>query len=362
MRLGLIGWCTASGNGGMNTDIFTLSDCTTKWLIPKHPKLDFHQPYLREAVKCGKIYFSDPYKRPEELDDFLSGIDGILYIEHPIYRRGHFNDFDIVQECIQRDLCVFGIPMWEWWSEEEYWALNTSALWAVTSLTNNYLRSLQVVLETRGTIPKWSNKVFGNKWGVNLDCFSFRQRHAAREIVFVAGNGGYKDRKACSIVIPALNQIASGNAQVTIYSQQKISDLHEVSPSIHMHECTFPNRMSVYRHGDIFIFCSFWEGLCHGIYEACYSGGLVLTTDYPPMNECIPAMTIPVIETQTVSLGKKVAKAVPCMNSLLGTLRGLINSNIEDQSTYSHEWVKSNRDLAVTIDEMFYAFSQVINW
>ena len=35
MRLGLVGWGVASGNGGMNTDIACLGDFVTKWLIPK---------------------------------------------------------------------------------------------------------------------------------------------------------------------------------------------------------------------------------------------------------------------------------------------------------------------------------------
>ena len=51
MRLGLVGWGIASGNGGMNTDIACLSEFVTKWLIPKHPKLPLHDPYVKRAKK-----------------------------------------------------------------------------------------------------------------------------------------------------------------------------------------------------------------------------------------------------------------------------------------------------------------------
>ena len=59
MRLGLVGWGVASGNGGMNTDIACLGDFVTKWLIPKHPKLPLHDTYIQRAKGSVEITFID---------------------------------------------------------------------------------------------------------------------------------------------------------------------------------------------------------------------------------------------------------------------------------------------------------------
>ena len=103
MRLGLIGWGVASGNGGMNTDIARLSDFVTKWLIPKHPYLPIHDPYIFQARESVDITFMDTSDDINStLDQFLDNIDGILYIEHPILNI-HPYEFDLVSKVHARN-------------------------------------------------------------------------------------------------------------------------------------------------------------------------------------------------------------------------------------------------------------------
>ena len=103
----------------------------------------------------------------------------------------------------------------------------------------------------------------------------------------------------------------------------------------------FPDRKSVYENGDIFIFCSHWEGLCHGIYEASYSGGLVLTTNTEPMDECKPAFLVDVENISTEKLGKSIKKVTPSMKSMRNILDSLQGKSISHLSHEAHEWVAS---------------------
>jgi len=360
MRLGLVGWGVASGNGGMNTDIACLGDFVTKWLIPKHPKLPLHDPYINRAQSSVAITFLDANDDFDAvIDEFSEDIDGLLYVEHPIFNI-HPYQFDIVDKFHAKNKKVFGIPMWEWWPEEEPWAVNTDAIWAVTTYTNKYMHSLANILETRGITPSWKNAVFGNKWGVNLNDFSYRQRSYAKDIVFVRGNAGYKDRKAGNIILPELSRIASKtDYNITIYSQAEVNKFSEGDLSnLTIKHTIFPDRKSVYEQGDIFIFCSYWEGLCHGIYEASFSGGLVLTTNTPPMNECIPAFLVDVENITTEKLNKRIKKAVPSMQSMRQVLEHLNGKDISELSFEAHNWVARKRDLTETLAQMYSHFCQ----
>ena len=350
MRLGLVGWATPSGNGGMNSDIAELATYVTKWLIPQHPKLPYHQPYLTKAETNTELYFCDYQSKPDCLDDFLKNIDGIIYVEHPIYRANHFGGFDIVSHCKSKDYFVLGIPMWEWWPEEDLWALQTDALWAVTSYTREYLKALSIVLESRGKAPEWSSRIYGCKWGVNTSRFRFRLRSKASRIAFVNGNGGFKCRKAADIVIPVLHKIAELGFDVSIYTQ---AELTMAKTKLNVQNVNFPNRRDVYANDDLFVFTSYWEGFCHGLYECAFSGGIVITTDTAPMNECLPSVKIAVEKVQSEHLSKSVKKAVPSPDHLLASIMQLLNSDCEHLSLSSHLWAKQNYDLINIIDDIY---------
>ena len=359
MRLGLVGWGVASGNGGMNTDIACLSNFVTKWLIPQHPKFINHDSYLNKATEHVEITFVKPGDNYDEIiDSFCENIDGLLYIEHPIFNLNEYK-YDVVQKFHEKGKKVFAIPMWEWWPEETSWAVNTDAIWAVTAYTNKYMHALADVLESRGIQPVWKDSIFGSQWGINVNDFSYRQRDNANEIVFVRGNAGYKDRKAGNLIIPELTKLASESEfKVTIYSQADLPNTSNLPPNVQVTQKVFPDRKSVYENGDIFIFCSHWEGLCHGIYEASYSGGLVLTTNTEPMDECKPAFLVDVENISTEKLAKNIKKVTPSMKNMRNILDSLQGKNISHLSHEAHEWVASERDLSVTLSDMYAHFVQ----
>ena len=361
MRLGLIGWGVASGNGGMNTDIACLSEFVTKWLVPQHPKFTNHETYLSRAKEHVELNFVKPGDNYDKvIDNFCENIDGVLYIEHPIFHLKDYN-YDIVNKIHRKDKKVFAIPMWEWWPEENSWAVNTDAIWAVTNYTNKYMHSLANILGSRGINASWRNSIFGNKWGVNFNDFSYQNREHANEIVFVRGNAGYKDRKAGDLIIPELTELAlNSQFQVTIYSQADLQEITGSPKNLKVIQKVFPDRKSLYDNGDIFIFCSHWEGLCHGIYEASYSGGLVLTTNSEPMDECKPAFLVDVENISTIRLGKNIKKAIPSMKNMRNILCSLQGKNISHLSYEAHKWISTERDLSVTLSDMYTHFIQCL--
>ncbi len=346
MNIGLIGWAIASGNGGMNSDIASLANWVTHWLVPHHPNSSNHKEYLNKAankiiIECNLVGDNLAYEK------FLDDVDGILYVEHPCLK----DQYDIVYEAKKRKKLVIGIPMWEWWPERKPWALNTDILWAVTAATNEYLHALSVTLFMHGFMHEWRNNIYGNRWGVNLNDFPFKQRNNAKKFIFINGNGGYKLRKASDIVFEAFSR--PGSPPLTVYTQK--NNIASVSSSnIQIIEFNFPNRSDVYSEGDVFLFPSYWEGLCHGIYEGQASGGLIITTDHPPMNECGTPFLVSVNKYMQEELsGKKICKAVPDSLMLHSICKKLYHKDITDISTSGRKNIEENFNLRETLDSIY---------
>lgn len=343
MNFGLVGWATATGNGGMNSDIADLASWITHWLVPEHPKLPIHQQYFdkksnTKIIQCRLQGDNDIYKH------FLKQIDGIIYVEHP-YLVGEFN---IVIEAKRLNKIVVGIPMWEWWPEHKDWALKTDILWSVTRFTNRYLSSLSDVLYVHGWQHNWRNRVYGNHWGVNLDEFPYIQRTSAKRFVFVNGNGGYKLRKASDIIYKAFT--LPDAPPLTVYTQQE--EILEISKSnnITIVSKNFPERRNVYEDGDVFLFPSYWEGLCHGLYESQAMGGIVITSDHPPMNECGTPYRVKIenISQENIA-GKNIIKAIPNFNHLYELAKSLYKSDIYSLSKESRKNIEFKYSLKDTL-------------
>lgn len=352
MNIGLVGWGIASGNGGMNSDIISLASWVTHWLIPNHPRSANHPDYLERGrekiiVECKLSDDNDIYNK------FLDEVDGILYIEHPCIT----GEYDIVSEANKRGKIVIGIPMWEWWPERKSWALNTDMLWAVTKASNEYLRALSMTLFMHGYHHSWRGHVFGSSWGVNLEDFPFRKRSRADKFVFINGNGGYKLRKASDIVFDAFSR--PGAPPLLVYTQS--SNIANFScKNITLIDRNFPRRMDVYSDGDIFLFPSYWEGLCHGIYEGQASGGVVVTSDHPPMNECGTPFLISIEKYLQEDLsGKKICKAVPDSSMLYTICKKIYQKEISDLSMQGRNNIEQNFNLRETLDSLYWAILNV---
>jgi glycosyltransferase involved in cell wall biosynthesis len=342
MNIGLIGWGIASGNGGMNTDIVSLSTAVTHWLIPEHPNGKNHQPYIDKASQFAELSFVKLKGDHQKYNDFLDKIDALLYIEHPILKDE--KDYDIVHEAKKKGKLVIGIPMWEWWPERKRWSFETDILWAVTKFTESYLNSLSDVLFAQGLKHNWRHHVIYNQWGVNLNDFSFQLKTKIKNIVFINGNGGYKLRKASDIVFEAFTK--DGAPPLTIYTQKDNIAKYKITKNITIIDKTFPERGDVYKNGDLFLFPSYWEGLCHGIYEGQACGSLVLTTDHPPMNECGTNYLLPVKEILQENLaGKKIMKSKVSADDLYKIVKSLYNKNIVEESINTRKHIENDYNL-----------------
>jgi len=331
----------------MNSDIALLASWITHWLIPQHPKSTNHQPYLEnqnatKLMHCRLAGDEDIYLK------FLDEVDGIIYVEHPCLK----DQFDIVEHARQMGKLVVGIPMWEWWPERKPWAMQTDVLWAVTPFTNRYLKSLSDVLYVHGWKHRWRNHVIGDRWGVNLADFPFRQRKDSHKFVFINGNGGYKMRKASDIVFEAFTM--PGAPPLTVYTQQTETIAKNISSNITIIDRNFPERKDVYEDGDIFLFPSYWEGLCHGIYEGQAVGGLVITTDHPPMNECGTPFVIPVNKISQEDLaGKKIIKVIPSTEMLYQSAINICSIDLPFFSNLSRENIVNNFNLDQTLLQLY---------
>ncbi len=346
MNIGLVGWAITSGNGGMNSDIASLASWITHWLVPQHPNSKNHQEYLDKAsnkkvIDCKLTGDTDIYNK------FLDEVDGILYVEHPCLK----DDYDIVAEAKKKGKLVIGIPMWEWWPERKSWSLQTDVLWAVTQTTNDYLQSLSMILFMHGYEHEWRGRVYGNRWGVNLLDFPYKRRNKVEKFVFINGNGGYKLRKASDIVFEAFSRL--GAPPLTVYTQ-KNNIANIASKNITLIDKNFPTRAEVYSEGDVFLFPSYWEGLCHGIYEGQASGGLVVTSDHPPMNECGTPFLVSIQKyTQEDLSGKKICKAIPSADELYSICKKLYKKEISDLSIISRKNIEDNFDLKITLSDLY---------
>jgi glycosyltransferase involved in cell wall biosynthesis len=347
MNFGLVGWGVASGNGGMNSDLIKTASWITHWLIPEHPTSPNHDPYLKKLfnktlIPCGFIGDTDKYNQ------FLDAVDGVIYIEHPCLKDG----YDIIGEAKKRGKVTVGIPMWEWWPERKPWALNTDILWAVTKFTSKYLNSLSDVLFAHGWNHSWRSHVAGSSWGVNLDDFPYVKRHKAERFIFINGNGGYKLRKASDLVFKAFAM--PGAPLLTVYTQQMDILDKNIPENVTLINKNFSERKDVYQDGDVYLFPSYWEGLCHGLYEAQASGGLVITTDHPPMDECGSDYLVPVEKFLQEDLsGKKIVKALPDVALLHRLCSGLHGSDIEAASERGRSNIESNFNLNNSVSDMY---------
>lgn len=342
----LFGWGAATGNGGMCSDIARLSNLVNHWVVPNHPTKEYHEPYLEQAFAHVNLV---PCSRRDNttVKNILSQVDGILYVENPCFDPG---TVDIVGMAKQMGVAVVGIPMWEWWPMDASWAQRTDAVWAVTEYTRQYLQACSVMQYARGVEVAWKDRIVGGQWGVDLGEFPFVQRATASTFGFVNGNGGYKGRKGLESVLAAFNDMP--DVSLLVFSQVPIAS-GALPDNVRTFQCETDTRSEVYQGADVYLFPSYWEGLCHGLYEAQSSGAIVVTTDDCPMNECgTPWLLSPSrIETEYID-GRDTRKAVVAPDELIRICRHLHQTDIHAQSREARDRMACQFDLRETINEL----------
>ncbi|MEI2418845.1 glycosyltransferase [Arthrospira platensis SPKY2] len=326
LKVGLVGWAAATGNGGMNFDIARLSPWIDKWLCPKHPHLDWHEPYIKPV--SDKVICCDRENDLGVYNDFLDGLDAVLYVEHPYL---DLTSFDLVDVCKRRGIFTVCIPMWEWWPERKHWSQRTDMVWCVTKYTRLYMESLAKYLDYRCDDCAWYHRIYGDRWGIDIEQFSFVERQQAERLIFINGNGGGKGRRKGSEVLAIA---ASYIPDVKILMLTQNDNYPKPMPENVIVDFTnYPSKTEIFQKGDVLIAPSHWEGLGHQLYEAQASGLPVITTDAPPMNECGTDWLVPVSERYPYLLsGKPIPKVIADPKKLSNLLRSIQGCDIIQES------------------------------
>lgn len=354
-RVGLVGWGTSTGNGGMNHDIARLAPWVTSWLCPKHRDLGWHEPYLEAVSEKVKVIRCQREDDIEIYNRFLDDVDAVLFIEHP-YLRG----YELVDECKQRGILTVCIPMWEWWPERKPWSQNLDMVWCVTKYTRQYLETLAKYLKHRHDRCDWANKIYGNRWGVELEEFEFTLRQRANRFFFANGNGGGRAlRKGSAIIAEAAAYIPELEIIMLTQGDNYVKPMPN---NVKIIERNFPTKTEIYQNGDVFLVPTHWEGLGHGLYEAQACGLPVITTDAPPMDECGADWFITVSHSEQYELsGKPIPKVFADAKKLAELLREIHGSDISHRSQKARERMEKHYDLKEVIKDLGKAIEHGMN-
>ena len=354
LKVGLVGWGASTGNGGMNYDIARIAPWVTSWLCPKHPSFGWHEAYLEEVsdkvIKCEregdiKIY-----------EQFLDRINVVLFIEHP-YLRG----YELVNECQKRGILTACIPMWEWFPEQKSWSKNLDMVWCVTKYTRQYMQTLAHYLKHRHDCCNWSNKIYGDRWGIELEKFEFTSRNKANRFLFINGNGGGGALRKGSETIA---QMATYVPDMEIIMVTQGDNYTKPMPSnVKIIECNFSHKKEIYQYGDILVAPTHWEGFGHTLYEAQACGLPVITINAAPMNECGAEWFIPISHFEQYELsGKPIPKVFAKPKKLANLLLEIKETDISQKSIKARHHVEKHHNLKDVIDDLKEAIKQGINF
>jgi glycosyltransferase involved in cell wall biosynthesis len=352
-RVGLIGWGASTGNGGMNHDIARLAPWVTYWLCPRHPELGWNEAYLEpvseKVIRCQRENDTEIY------DQFLNNVDAVLFIEHP-YLKG----YELVDECKKRGVFTVCIPMWEWWPERKFWSQHLDMVWCVTKYTRQYLETLAKYFKHRHDHCDWADKIYGDRWGVELEEFEFTLRQKANRFFFANGNGGGRALRKGSAIIA---EVAAYIPDIEIIMLTQGDNYVKPMPhNVRITQRNFPTKTEIYLNGDIFLVPTHWEGLGHGLYEAQACGLPVITTDAPPMDECGADWLIPVSQSERYELsGKPIPKVFADAQKLAQVMREIYTSDISHQSQKARERMEKYHDLKEVIKDLGKAIEHGMN-
>jgi glycosyltransferase involved in cell wall biosynthesis len=353
LKVGLVGWGASTGNGGMNYDIARLAPWVISWLCPKHPSFGWHEPYINEVsekvIKCEREGDTEVYNR------FLDHIDSVLFVEHPYLRN-----YELVDECKKRGIFTICIPMWEWFPEQEAWSKSLDMVWCTTKYTRQYLQTLANYLKHRHDRCDWNNKIYGDRWGVELEKFDYIPRKQANRFLFVNGNGGGRALRKGSETIAQM-AIYIPNIEITMVTQGN-NYVKPMPDNVNIIEYNFSSKVDVYQHGDVLLSPTHWEGFGHTLYEAQACGLPVITIDAPPMNECGTDWLIPISYSEQYQLfGKPIPKVFANPQELAKLLVKVQGTDISQKSSEGKHHIEQHHNLKKIIDNLGIAIEHAIS-
>ena len=166
---------------------------------------------------------------------------------------------------------------------------------------------------------------------VDTERFPFTQREKVETFLSIYGYGGPDNRRGFPELLAAWKDIP---ARLLIRAQKQPPELGPVRDgSIDLRMEDLPDQAALFKHGDIAIQPSRYEGVGVTMMEAQASGLPVIAVDAEPMRDLAPDLLIPVERTETVSiLGKEVVSSVGSWKALRERLVALSGSDTRELS------------------------------
>jgi len=327
-RIGLVGWNTPTGLGYANRDIAAYLPIE-KWLVPKHPEL---RRLPRPKANC-RVDYAPLTLSSSDLKAWARGLDWVLFVETPYFG-------ELPQLVRQLGNSVACVPTWEYLSLQLGWTRIVDLMICPT-------------IHTYKLVSQWKRR-FGFAWDVvyvpwpvDARRFRFRRREMCRRFLFVNGTGGTCGRRPDGSLtayhrkgIEVLLEAASMLPEIPFTVCSQTDHVPAAPPNVTLCRPAAKN-VDLYRHGDVCVQPSHWEGIGLQLLE-CQAAGLPLvTTDAPPMNEYQPLRAIPVAGTEVVSVfgnhpitSNNIDPAV-----LAKILEGLYETDIEDASLQARDFI-----------------------
>jgi glycosyltransferase involved in cell wall biosynthesis len=320
-RVGIIGWCTASGLGRLNHVAARLLPAA-RWLAPRHSRF----PYV-EAPPGVELWTCNSTTNTEKLRAFMAGLDMVLCFELAYYP----NVAEVAKSMNVKTVCVMmhecappgckGFPQ----------------LFDMLIMPNDTCLSILAP-----ALPRQNYRMI--RWPIDVAEIPFKLRHRADSFYFGQGTGGGADRKGGYIVLEAAKR--TPRIPWIVYSQivDKRMRIFEVEynypPNVTVHG-QVDNPADLYHHGDVAVQMSRYEGMGLQLLEAKAAGMPLITTDAGPMNEYDPFAVVQATPTRTRVVRPTIAwHADPvALAELVTRVHG---ADIAAASLRSRSWVEAN--------------------
>jgi glycosyltransferase involved in cell wall biosynthesis len=329
-KVGLVGWNTASGLGYVNRDIAARLPIE-KWLVPKHPAY----PTLGPPRSHARVDAVRLELEVSQIKSWLRGLDWVLFVEFPY--------FPLLAHCARElGIPVACVPMWEFTDLRADWVRLADLMICPTRFTYDLLAD-------------WKRRFgFGwdlayVPWPIETGRFRFRRRTRCERFLFVNGTGGRRairqdgslteyHRKGMETLIRAARMLRP--IPLLIYSQIDLS--MPIPDNVELRPPPAGND-ALYRHADVCVQPSHWEGLGLALLE-CQAAGLPLvTTDAPPMNEYRPISAVGASRIELVSMlaNHVISAHLVAPEDLAACLRSLYRTDISSASESARSFIEA---------------------
>lgn len=265
MKLGIVGYANNSGLGSVVRSLRNQLNVECQ-LVIHHPS----KGCRTDDVSCD---FTVAPIRPSisHLEEFLAfKPDVVIIAETP------FN-WEFLKVMHDRGIKVVFLPLVDQYAMSYYKGFDKFVdLWLCPSMSASKECDLLGLKHVYLPFPVEAKK------------FEFMPRGAGKGLTFlhIAGFWGPGNRKGTDVVRNAWLMGHRPTDRLIVYSQLKVPEGYFPSDVI-LHEGDFPDPVSMYHHGDVYLAPSRKEGIGIPLYEAMASGMPVIGSDIEPINEVI---------------------------------------------------------------------------